>query len=65
MMLKYEELEKVHSMEVSSRGEYEITEFFNSSKKKSFEPLNIKWTDITFYEDIPTVLKYIKENTNN
>jgi dTDP-glucose pyrophosphorylase len=65
MMLKYEELEKVNTMEISPRGEYEITDFFNSSKKKAFEPLSIKWTDITFYEDIPTVLKYIKENANN
>lgn len=65
MMLKYEELDKIHTMEVSSRGEYEITDFFNTSKKTAFEPLTINWTDITFYEDIPTVLKYIKENTNN
>lgn len=61
LMMKHRTLENLKKLQPSKRGEYEITDFFNSIPNRSVQELNIKWTDITYYEDIPSVLKYIKE----
>lgn len=62
MMFRHSELKRIYDLPISIRGEYEITDFFNSAQSIKFEELTINWTDITFYEDIPNVLTYIKKS---
>ena len=62
LLMSHSTIKNVENMNVSKRGEYEMTEFFNMTENRELRPLNIKWTDITYYEDIPKVLTYIKDN---
>lgn len=63
LMMKHKTLDNLKNLQPSKRGEYEITDFFNSVEQRFAEPLKIKWTDITYYEDIPKVLEYIKQQS--
>lgn len=55
MMFKKSMLKHLMKLQPSRRGEYEITEFFNSGTNRGIHPLNMHWFDITSREEIEYV----------
>jgi len=55
MMFKKDMIKKLKKLQPSRRGEYEITEIFNSGDNRGIQPLNMHWFDITSREEIEYV----------
>jgi len=65
LMMGYETVKNLRDMKTSTRGEYEITEFFNSCEKREVREIGCAWSDITQYSDVPGILEYIKTTNHN
>jgi glucose-1-phosphate thymidylyltransferase len=55
MMFKKEMLKNIDTLVPSGRGEYELTDFFNTGSKRSIQPLNMHWFDIARKEELEYV----------
>lgn len=60
ILSKYENIKYLTNLQKSKRGEYEITDFFNSCQNKGFKEIECNWSDITSYADVPEIIEYIK-----
>lgn len=62
MYVRGSEFKKLLDLQPSERGEYEITEFFNSIKKTTITPVVEHWTDLTYKSDDEKILSAIRNS---
>lgn len=56
--------EKIKTIELSGRNEYEITELINSIKKRTFIENKLFWEELTYENDIPRLKENILQGEN-